>query len=252
MLLSTLTLGVGNASINGTAVNSTLATAVNELNAFFQHTGTSTSDAPVITSASTVNMYEGETLNYELIASNGVGYEWSNLPSGVTTVDGNIRKLIGGSSLAVGTYTITAKAINYNGVDTQDIDLVVGTPPYSNTKSVKFLNSDYLGANAALMDATLGRTGNGAGSGDAWTIAFWFKAGTDTSGQTIFYYGSSDVTNGGHMEIRYIGSTNKLRMRYGSGNNYINITTPNSSITTGTWHHVVLTYDGGTTGAILG
>ena len=83
------------------------------------------------------------------------------LPSGVTTVDGNIRKLIGGSSLAVGTYTITAKAINYNGVDTQDIDLVVGTPPYSNTKSVKFLNSDYLGANAALMDATLGRTETG-------------------------------------------------------------------------------------------
>ena len=54
------------------------------------------------------------------------------------------------------------------------------------------------------------------------------------------------------MEIRYIGSTNKLRMRYGSGNNYINITTPNSSITTGTWHHVVLTYDGGTTGASSG
>ena len=71
-------LRVANASINGTAVNSTLATAVNELNAFYQHTGTSTSDAPVITSASTVNMYEGETLNYELIASNGVGYEWSN------------------------------------------------------------------------------------------------------------------------------------------------------------------------------
>jgi hypothetical protein len=245
-------LRVANASIDGTSVNATLATAVNELNAFFQRTGSSSGDAPTISSATTVNMNEGDTLNYELIATNGVGYEWTNLPSGVTTVDGNTRKLIGGSSLTVGTYTVTAKAINYFGEDSEDIDIVVSTPPYSNTKSVKFSNSDYLGGNAAQMDAALGRSANGAGSGDAWTISFWFKPGTDTSGQTIFYYGSNDTTNGAYIELRYVGSTNKLRLRYGSGNNYIQINTPNSSLTSSTWQHVLVTYDGGTTGASSG
>ena len=241
-------LRVANASIDGTAVTAVLATAVNELNALFQQSG-STGDAPVITSATTVNLTEGDTLNYELVATNGVGYEWSNLPSGVATVDGNVRKLIGGSTLAVGTYNITAKAINYFGEDTETISLVVAAPPYSNTKSVQFINQDYLGANAALLDGILGRSGNGSGSGDAWTIAFWFKGGTSTSGQTIFYYGSSDVTNGAYVELRFVGQTDKIRLRYGTGYNYLQLVTPTDSCPADTWTHVVVTYDGGTTGA---
>ena len=245
-------LRVANASIDGVAVNATLATAVNELNALFQQSGGSSGTAPVITSATTVNLTEGDTLNYELVATNGVGYEWSGLPSGVVTVDGNVRKLVGGSGLSVGTYPITAKAVNYFGEDSETINLVVSAPPFSNTKSIRFLNQDYLGANAALLDAELGRSGNGSGSGDAWTIAFWFKGGTDTTAQTIFYYGSNDTTNGGHVEIRFIGQTDKLRLRYGSGNNYIQIATPTDSLPANSWKHVVVTYDGGTTGASSG
>ncbi len=79
-------LRLANASIDGTSVTQTLATAVNELNSLFSHSGGASGDAPVITSATTVNLTAGDTLNYELVATNGVGYEWSNLPSGVTTV----------------------------------------------------------------------------------------------------------------------------------------------------------------------
>lgn len=245
-------LRVANATINGSAVNTTLATAVNELNSLFQQTGGASGSAPAITSSTTVNLTEGDTLNYELTATNGVGYEWSDLPSGITTVDGNTRKLVGGSALAAGTYNITAKAINYFGEDSETISLVVSTPPFSNTKSIQFSNSDWMGANASLLDATLGRSGNGSGSGEAWSIAFWFKASTDSSGQTVFYYGSNDVTNGGHMEIRFIGGTDKLRLRYGSNNNFLQLVTPNNSLTPNTWQHVVITYDGNTTGASSG
>ena len=234
---------------DGNSYGATAVDVCNALNAQFAATGSSTGDAPAITSSTTVNLTQGDTLNYELIATNGVGYEWSNLPSGVATVDGNVRKLIGGSSLAVGTYNITVKAINYFGEDTETISLVVSAPPYSNTKSVQFISQDYLGANAALLDAELGRSGNGSGSGDAWTIAFWFKGGTSTSGQTIFYYGSNDVTNGGHMEVRFVGGTDKIRLRYGTGVNYLQLVTPSNSCPANTWKHVVVTYDGGTTGA---
>ena len=136
----------------GNTYGATPIAACDALNALFASTGSSTGDAPVITSSTSVALTEGDTLNYELVATNGVGYEWSNLPSGVTTVEGNVRKLIGGSGLAVGTYNITAKAINYFGEDTETIVLTVSAPPYSNTKSVKFENQDYLGANASSLN----------------------------------------------------------------------------------------------------
>ena len=151
-------------------------------------------------------MQQGDTLNYELTATNGVAYEWSNLPQGITTVEGHIRKLIGGSGLAQGTYTITAKAINYYGVDTETLTLTVTAPAFSSTKSVDFQQTDYMGANANLLDSVLGRVGNGSGSSEAWSISLWFKGGTASSGQTVFYFGSNDTANGGYIELRYIGN----------------------------------------------
>ena len=234
---------------SGSAYGSNATDTVNALNAEFSASGSSTGVPPTITSATTVNMTQGDTLNYELVATKGVGYEWSNLPSGVVNVEGNVRKLIGGSTLAVGTYNITAKAINYFGEDSETITLNVATPPYSNTKSVNFQNQDYLGANAGLLDSVLGRSSNGSGSGDAWSISMWFKPSTSTNGQTVFYFGASDVTNSGFVEVRFLGSTDKIRLRYGSNNNYIQLSTPTDSLTHSAWNHILISYDGGTTGS---
>ena len=99
---------------NGNDYGSTPSEACDSLNAIFQSSG-STGEVPVITSNNTINLVAGEVLNYELTSDYGVGYEWDNLPSGVVTVDGNVRKLVGGSNLSAGTYNITAKAINYFG-----------------------------------------------------------------------------------------------------------------------------------------
>ena len=192
---------------NGNPYTGTATEVCNQLNAIFQSSGTPTGDAPTITSNTNINLVQGQTLNYELTATFGVGYEWENLPSGVTTVDGNIRKLIGGSSLAVGTYNITAKAYNYNGEDNKTIVLTVSTPPFSNTKSIKFPNQKWLGANAALLDSTFGRSANGSGSGDAWSLSFYYKASNDNQGQVIFYVGSNDTTNNGYIELRQVNSS---------------------------------------------
>lgn len=227
----------------------------NALNALFSSSGTPTTDLPSITSSLTASLVQGETLNYELTANFGVGYEWdlSNVP-GVTTVDGNVRKIIGGSSLAVGTYNIPVKAINYNGEDSQTIVLTVSTPPFANTKSINFSNQDYLGANAGQVESVLGRSSNGTGTADAWTVSLWYKGSTDNSGQTIFYYGNNDTTNNGYIELRQVNASGqkRLRFRYGSSNNYLQALTSVGSITPGTWQHIIITYDGGTTGASSG
>lgn len=221
------------------------------LNAVFQSSGTPSTNAPVITSSLTINSVQGSVINYELTANFGVGYEWdlSNVP-GIVTVDGNVRKLIGGSSLASGTYNIPVKAINYNGEDSETIVLTVSTPPFSNTKSVQFDFQDWLGANASLLSGILGRSGNGSGSSDAWTISFYIKGSTSTNnGQTVIYFGDNDTTNGGHLYVRYQGGNDRIRFHYGSNNNYVRFQSANSSIPASSWTHVMVTYNGGTTGS---
>ena len=109
---------------NGAQYPGTATDVCNALNAIFQSSGTPTGDTPTITSPLTINSVEGSTVNYELTATFGVGYEWdlSNVP-GVTTVEGNVRKILGGSSLAAGTYNLPVKAINYNGEDSKTVVL---------------------------------------------------------------------------------------------------------------------------------
>ena len=235
---------------NGDVYGATPTEACDALNAIFQTSG-STGEIPVITSNTTVNLTTGETLNYELLADYGVGYEWSNLPTGVTTVDGNVRKLIGGSSLTAGTYTPSVKAINYFGEDEETITITVSDPPFSNTKSIQFYNQDYLGANASLVDSILGRSSNGSGSSDAWSISFYWKGSSANQGQTIFYFGDNDVANGGYIQVMQVNSSgNKLlRLKYGTNNNNLRLQTPSGSVAVNTWHHVLITYDGGTTGS---
>lgn len=236
---------------NGASYGGDATAVCNALNTIFCSSGTPTTNLPVITSNLAINLVEGETLNYELTANFGVGYEWDlSAVSGVTTVEGNIRKLVGGSSLAAGTYNIPVKAINYNGEDSETITLTVSTPPFANTKSIQFDFQDYLGANASLLDASLGRASNGSGSSDAWTFAFWIKGSNSTNnGQTVFYFGDADTTNGGHFYIRYQGDNDRLRFHYGSNNNYIRFQSADNSVVGGAWYHVMVTYDGGTTGA---
>ncbi len=141
------------------AYGATAPLTVNALNAVF--TGSGSDNAPVITSTLTVNTTEGVTINYEMVATGGVGYEWTNLPAGLVTVDGNVRKIVG-SIAADGVYTPTMKAVNYFGSDTETLTITVSNPPYSNTKSVNFNNNDYLNA-SALTSNPMYRAANGAG-----------------------------------------------------------------------------------------
>jgi len=226
----------------------------NALNAIFLAAG-SPSAPPVITSSTSVSLTVGDTINYELTATGGVGYEWDNLPSGILTVEGNVRKLIGGSALAAGTYTPTMRAVNYFGVDEETLTITVSSPPFSDTKSVNFVNQDYSSAAASSANPFY-RASNGAGSGDAWSVSFWFKGGTSNNqNQTIVGFGGDDRDNEGQVWIRYNGqggSFDRMALQYGSNNNCLILETPAGSVTPQVWEHWLITYDGGTTGSASG
>lgn len=241
---------------NSSAWGTDQQTTANALNAIFTNSGTPTGNVPTITSALTVQMVQGSSLNYELIALYGVGYEWdlSSVP-GIVTVEGNVRRLIGGSSLALGSYSAPVKAINYNGEDAQVLTINVVSPPFANTKSTSFQNNDWLGGNAGILQNTLGRAGNGSGAADAWTICFWFKGGTsNNNNQTIMWCGGAS-TNDNHIRVRYQGNPSNgenINFRYGSDFNYLNLITPIGSVPKGQWKHILISYDGGTTGSASG
>ena len=79
----------------------------------------------------------------------------------------------------------------------------------------------------------------------------WFKASSANQGQVLLYFGDNDSANGGYIQVMQINSSgNKLlRLRYGSNNNNLRFQTPAGSLTPGAWQHILITYDGGTTGS---
>jgi len=235
--------------ISDTQIGSDEITTVNNLNAIFQVTGTATDDLPVIVSSTTINITEGDSINYELIATKGVGYEWLNMPLGVVTVEGNVRKLIGGTALlsANSPFIMTATAVNYNGSASEDITIIVSSPPYNNTKSIKFNNNDFLNASATSANP-LYRLSNGAGAGDAWTVAMWFKGGTNNnSEQTLLSFGGDNQNSEGRVWLKWNGSSERLELIYGSKDSNLQLVTPDSGYPEQVWKHIMMTYDGGTT-----
>jgi len=139
-------------------------------------------------------------------------------------------------------------AINYAGEDVETLTITVSDPPFATTKSIQFDSGDYAEATASTLDAVMGRSSNG--DGKAWTLAAWVKPVSGASGRILFYYGSSDLVNGGFIEARITGQ-NKIRFRYGSDQNFLQLQTT-ANLTAGDWQHIIITFDGGTTGSSSG
>jgi len=228
---------------------SDVTTTVNALNAIFNHT--SDANPPVITGSTAVSGSTTVSINYTLEGTGISGVEWGALPSGLAVDTSNRRTLLGQITSA-GTYSVDFDAVNAFGSTSGTVTFTISSG-FTNTKSVSFSNFDYLDGDASRFATTLGRTGSGAGAGDAWTIHFWFKPGTaNNNNQTILYFGDNDKSNGNHIVVKYVGGNDLLRVRYGSDNNHLKFDTPTDSLVPGEWIHVLVTYDGGTTGASSG
>lgn len=246
-------LDLASTFIDGVLVTQTLATAVNELNSLFNQAGTPTNSVPEITSALNIGLTSGNNLNYILTSNYGSEVIWdlSEVP-GVVSREGNNWNLMGGTGLGPGIYNIPITLINSNGQDTETLVLTVSNPPYNNTRSVLFENNDYFSALATTSNP-LYRPANGSGSSDAWTISMWVKGGTNNnSKQTLLSFGGSNGGNDGRVTVWWDNSpgNGNIRLRYGSDDQNVEVETPTASLQQSTWRHLVITYDGGTTGSV--
>ena len=160
-------------------------------------------------------------------------------------------QLIGTSAAFTGSsdaYVINCKAANaIGGITNFTVTINVTEAAYTNSKSLDLDGStNWLQGNPINMTA-LERATNGDGS--AWTVSMWVKPDTsNTSAQALFVYGAGDDYNGGAITLKQTGGTS-LVFTYGTVYDNILFVQPNAFVNN-TWRHVMITFDGGTTGSV--
>ena len=199
----------------------------------------------------TVSVDEAGVLNFQIISSDNIVNQFAELdaPSWMT-LNQNSGVLSGTAPAFTGTsadtIVVNCKAGNAIGgtVDFTVTVTVVDVVTYTNSKSLSFNGtSSLLQGNPTLVTA-LDRATNG--DGNAWTISMWVKPSSNTANQTLMVYGALDDYNNGAITIKQSGGTS-LILNYGTVYDNIILVAANSFVAN-TWQHVMITFDGGTTG----
>ena len=124
--------------------------------------------------------------------------------------------------------------------------VTVAAVAYTNSNSLDFNGtSTFLQGNPTQVTA-LERATNG--DGNAWSISMWVKPSTSTATNTLLVYGAGDDYNGGAITLKQSGGTS-LVLNYGTVYNNI-IQVVGNAFTSNAWNHVMVTFDGGTTGSV--
>ena len=200
----------------------------------------------------TVSVTEGDVLNFQIVSSDNIVNQfvetdapsWMSLNQNSGVLSGTAPAFLGTSA---DTIVVNCKAGNAIG-GTVDFTVTVSVTEiaYTNNKSINFNGtSSYLQGNPVNMNA-LERASNGDGS--AWTISMWVKPSSNTANQTLLVYGAGDDYNGGAITLKQSGGTS-LVLNYGTVYNNIILVAGNSFVAN-TWQHVMITFDGGTTGSV--
>ncbi len=116
-------------------------------------------------------------------------------------------------------------------------------------KSLAFNKLDFLQSNnASKLQAILGRSTNGQGAVNAFSIYMRLTPAPDNNNtQTLLFFGDNDTDNRGSVKITYEGGNKRIRLTYGSKYNSIVIKTPIDSCKHLQTTRILVTYDGKST-----
>ena len=183
----------------------------------------------------TVSVTEGEVLNFQIVSSTNIVNQFVEVDAPSWMLMNQTTGVLSGTAPAFqhstghDTFIVNCKAGNAIGgsIDFTVTVSVLEDTSYTNTKSLSFDGtSTWLQGNPVNMTA-LERTTNGDGS--AWTISMWVKPNSSTATQTLMVYGANDDYNNGAITLKLV-----------AGNSFV----------ANTWQHVMITFDGGTTGSV--
>lgn len=201
----------------------------------------------------TVSVTESDVLNFQIVSSDNIVNQfvetdapsWMSLNQDSGIISGTAPAHLGTSA---DTIVVNCKAGNAIGGTVEfTVTVTVAQSAYTNSKSINFNGStSYFQGNPVNMNA-LERASNG--DGDAWTISMWVKPWNNTATQTLMVYGAGDDYNGGAITLKQLGGTS-LVLNYGTVYNSVILVVGNAFNTNTAWQHVMVTFDGGTTGSV--
>ena len=201
----------------------------------------------------TVSVTEGDVMSFQIISSDNIVNQFAEVDAPNWMVLNQNSGILSGTAPAflgtsADTIVVNCKAGNAIGgtVDFTVTVSVLEDASYTNTKSLSLDgSSNWLQGNPVNMTA-LERASNG--DGNAWTISMWVKPNSGTANQTLMVYGAGDDYNGGAITLKQSGGTT-LVLNYGTVYNNIILVAANSFVAN-TWQHIMITFDGGTTGSV--
>lgn len=237
-------------TINGSfPADQSINNVVNEMNALFSQTGGSTGDPPVLTSPSTVPTGQNVSVVYNLTADNLGGLYWTQVPTGLAPSLSDVRQLQGvltsvGSFDAIGTMT------NAFGSTVATITFNVSAG-FVNSKSTFFRRfvGQVQGTVPVPTSFPMYRADNNTGT--AWSISLWFYNDNRNNIMTLFEYAIGSSNSRNRINVFTRGSNANFGVLYGNNNDYIDVQVDGET-DKNAWYHVVVTYDGGTTGNSAG
>ena len=203
----------------------------------------------------TATLQGGTFLNFQILTSDNIVNQFVELdaPSWMS-LDQNSGVLSGTAAAftnsAADTIVVNCKAGNAIGGSVDfTVTVTITATLAANTTSLQYPSnnsSSVLTGNPANVTA-LQRAANGSGSSDAWSISMWVKPVSDSNEQTLFYYGGDNLTTEGRIELTQFSGTD-LKLRFGHATQYLFMFSL-GTMTVGQWNHIMITYDGGTTGS---
>ena len=200
----------------------------------------------------TATVTEADVLNFQIVSSDNIVNQfvevdapsWMLLNQTTGVLSGTAPAYLG---TAADTIVVNCKAGNaVGGTVDFTVTITVAQVAYTNSKSLSFNgSSNWLQGNPANMNA-MDRASNG--DGNAWSVSMWVKPNNSTGTQTLMVYGAGDDYNYGAITLKQSGGTS-LVLNYGTVYDNIILVAANSFVAN-TWHHVMVTFDGGYTGSI--
>ena len=196
-----------------------------------------------------VSVQEADVLNFQIVSSDNIVNQyvetdapsWMLLNQSTGVLSGTAPAYAGS---AADTIVVNCKGGNAVG-GTVDFTITV-TVTQTPTNSLQFDGTTTFAQGDPVNMTAMERATNGDGS--AWTVSMWVKPSSSTGTHTLMVYGAGNDYAGGAVTMKQQGGSSFV-LNYGTVYNSIILVVGNA-FTASTWQHLMVTFDGGTTGSV--
>lgn len=205
--------------------------------------------APVVVNQTTT-VTEGDSLSFQIVSSDNIVNQffesdapnWMFLDQSTGILSGTAPAYVGSSA---DTIVVNCKAGNAIGgsIDFTVTVTVAQAASYTNSNSLQFGNSTTVLQGNASNLTSLQKSSIGS---NAWSVSLWVYPSSNSTQESIFYYGGTNPANNGAITLEQFSGGN-LSLAYGKTGRAI-VAFGVNNFPLNQWNHILVTHDGSNTG----